>query len=162
MIHHIKGDLFANTSVDAYAHGVNCHGVMGKGIAVQFKQHYPHLLKAYQKYCRGFSDYELVGGVYLHKELPKPPVFNLFSQLDYRRSKERATIGAVYCSLCRTKLMIQEINRINIAHHLHIKSIAMPRIGCGLGELKWEEVKPIIERVFDGSGIEVYVHYLED
>ncbi|MCE9385120.1 macro domain-containing protein, partial [Bacteroides fragilis] len=53
MIRYIeKGDIFRIDGVSSYAHGCNCAGAMGKGIAVQFKSKYPDMYLEYKQLCK--------------------------------------------------------------------------------------------------------------
>ena len=53
MIRYIeKGDIFRIEGVSSYAHGCNCAGAMGKGIAVQFKSKYPDMYLEYKQLCK--------------------------------------------------------------------------------------------------------------
>ena len=53
MVIYIKeGDIFKVDGVTSYAHGCNCAGAMGKGIAVQFKTKYPEMYKTYKQMCK--------------------------------------------------------------------------------------------------------------
>lgn len=149
MIHHIKGDLFANTDVDAYAHGVNCKGVMGAGIAKEFKRRYPTNFKFYQTICERSDPDRLLGSAWCYPRSDRV-IYNCFTQ---EKPGPFAKPLYVYIALGE---VVENMTKFGL------KSIAMPRIGCGLGGLKWVDVKPIIERMFGDSDIDVYVHYLED
>ena len=53
MVHFIKeGDIFSLKGVSSYAHGCNCAGAMGKGIALQFRNRYPAMYKEYKLLCQ--------------------------------------------------------------------------------------------------------------
>ena len=127
-----KGDIFALQGIQGYAHGCNCAGAMGKGIALQFKQKYPDMYKEYKRKCS--SNQFLLGEVYefidgdIH-------IYNLATQ---RSWKTRAEIDAIKVSLKRMLELAQ-------THEVH--SIALPKIGAGLGGLNWEDVKNEIESV---------------
>ncbi len=51
MIREIQGDIFTSTA-EAYVNPVNCVGVMGKGLALEFKKRFPEMLSCYQKWCK--------------------------------------------------------------------------------------------------------------
>lgn len=127
-----QGDIFQLEGVHSFAHGCNCAGAMGKGIAVQFKLKFPEMYEEYRMLCK--SGRFLPGDVYTYQH-GDGVVFNLGTQKSWRT---QATLEYVEMSL--SKMM-------NIAKDLHITSIAMPAIGAGLGGLRWGDVKAIINKV---------------
>jgi O-acetyl-ADP-ribose deacetylase (regulator of RNase III) len=147
-IHFVCGDLFANRhQAQALAHGCNCKGTMGAGIAVGFKERYPQMYEEYRRRCKAQPREFNVGDAFLWREEDKPAVFNLGTQEN--TWSRRATYEGV--ERCLTN-MLQRADQENIA------SIAMPRIGAGYGGLSWKKVRVLIERVFaDWSG-DLYVY----
>lgn len=127
-----KGDIFKIPGVKNYAHGCNCAGAMGKGIAVQFRKMFPEMYLQYKKLC--LEGAFLPGDVFVYK-YTEGLVFNLGTQLTWRT---KATLGNLCESI--TKMMA-------LAEEKGIDSIAMPRIGAGLGGLPWKDVKAIVEDV---------------
>jgi O-acetyl-ADP-ribose deacetylase (regulator of RNase III) len=153
-IQYISGDLFANRfNALALAHGCNCKGSMGAGIAVSFKERYPAMYEEYRRRCKATPREFNPGDVFLWKEEGKPWVFNLATQDDYWRS--RATYENVEKCLSRMK---------HIADQEGVSTIAIPRIGAGYGGLSWNKVKPIIDRILqDWSGtLYVYDEYMAE
>ena len=147
-IRYISGDLFANEHhAQALAHGCNCQGSMGAGIAVGFRQRYPAMYEEYRRRCKATPRQFNPGDVLLWKDEQQPWVFNLATQENYWRS--RATYEAVEQALCTMR---------TLADAEDISSIAIPHIGAGYGGLSWPKVRAIIERVFgDWSGT-LYVY----
>ena len=127
-----KGDIFKIPGVKNYAHGCNCAGAMGKGIAVQFRKMFPEMYLQYKRLCLEGSF--LPGDVFVYK-YNEGLVFNLGTQSTWRT---KATLGSIRESLA--KMMA-------IADEKGIDSIAMPRIGAGLGGLPWQDVKAIVEDI---------------
>jgi len=122
-----EGDLFGS-GVMALAHGVNCQGVMGAGIAVQFRGRWPKMFESYRKRCmRG----EMIPGDILPWKTDSGTViFNLATQ---RAPGPNARPWMVAAALGR---MITE------AHHdFGITEIAMPWIGCGIGGLAGNDLR---------------------
>jgi O-acetyl-ADP-ribose deacetylase (regulator of RNase III) len=136
-IQFVSGDLFANAhNVQAFAHGCNCQGSMGAGIATGFRDRYPEMYEQYRRRCKEPRQFNL-GDVWLWREEGRPAVFNLGTQEDTWRA--RATYEAVETALWRMR---------ELADSEGIRSIALPRIGAGDGGLSWTKVRPVIERVF--------------
>ncbi|HEY9760069.1 MAG TPA: macro domain-containing protein [Oculatellaceae cyanobacterium] len=137
-IRFVSGDIFLNEhKVQAFAHGCNCQGVMGAGIAVIFKKEYPEMFNEYRRRCKAKPREFNIGDAFLWKENGKPFVFNLGTQESPGR---HATYQAVEKALT---------NMIRQAGVEGITSIAIPRIGSGYGGLKWEKVREVVEKVFE-------------
>ena len=137
-IEFVAGDLFANAyGVRALAHGCNCQGSMGAGIATGFRDRYPEMFAAYRSLCkadpRGFN----LGDVFLWKDDARPWVFNLGTQEGVWRA--RASYDAIETALGRMR---------ELADAEGVDSVALPRIGVGYGGLSWKKVRVIVERVF--------------
>jgi O-acetyl-ADP-ribose deacetylase (regulator of RNase III) len=153
-VRYVAGDLFANEyQAQALAHGCNCQGVMGAGIAAGFRERYPTMYAEYRRRCKATPRQFNPGDVLLWKTEQQPWVFNLATQEDYRHARERATYNAIERSLSAMRAQ---------ADAEGIASIALPGIGAGLGGLAWPEVRAIIEHVFaDWPGtLHVYEAYL--
>lgn len=137
-IHYVSGDLFANThGARARAHGVNCRGSMGAGIAVGFRERYPAMFAEYRRRCRATPRELNPGDVMLWRAEGAPWVFNLATQEDYWHS--RATYATVEQALAGMRAL---------ADAEGVTSIAMPRIGAGYGGLSWRKVCAIVEHIF--------------
>ena len=134
----VSGDLFANAyKARAFAHGCNCQGSMGSGIAKGFRQRYPAMYEQYRARCKAEPRQFNLGDAWLWKDRRRPWVFNLGTQEGYWHA--RASYEAVEQSLRRMR---------ELADAEGLRSIAIPRIGVGYGGLSWKKVRPIIERVF--------------
>ena len=142
-IEFVSGDLFANVhKAQAFAHGCNCIGSMGAGIAVGFRERYPEMYLQYKAKCKSTPKEFNLGDVFLWKCDDLPSVFNLGTQEAVWHS--RASYEAIKTAL---------ISMREIADSEGILSIAIPRIGVGYGGLSWKKVKIIVEEVFeDWSG----------
>ncbi len=138
MIEFKTGNLL-QADVEALVNTVNTVGVMGKGIALQFKQAYPENFSAYQKAAqRG----EITPGkmfVYEIGHLTRPRYIINFPTKRHWREKSRLediTAG------------LQDL--VNVIRQKGICSIAIPPLGCGLGGLNWAEVRPLILAAMEG------------
>lgn len=133
MIEYIEfGDIFALSGVDCYAHGCNCVGTMGKGIALQYRCKYPDMYIQYKELCK--NGLFQLGDVFEYRQ-NNECVFNLATQKDW---KTKAIPDAIRNSV---RKMLES------ATEQHINAIVIPKIGAGLGGLIWEDVKRILEEV---------------
>ena len=144
MVIYIKeGDIFKVDGVTSYAHGCNCAGAMGKGIAVQFKTKYPEMYKTYKQMCKT-GTYQ-PGDVY-DFDYGKGHVYNLGTQVSWKTSAKLE-----YIQKALTNMLL-------CAERYNVKAIAMPAIGAGLGGLKWDDVKKEIENASQKHpNIDLYV-----
>ncbi len=136
MIEAATGNLLTS-DVEALVNSVNCEGFMGKGLALQFKQAFPENFRAYQNACRRGEVQP--GRMFVHEtgRMVNPRwIVNFPTKRTWRGSSRLEDIETGLgdlVALVRTK---------------HISSIAIPPLGCGLGGLRWERVRPAIERAF--------------
>lgn len=139
-IEYVSGDLFVNRyDAQAFAHGCNCQGSMGAGIARGFKERYPAMFEAYRAMCKADPRQFNLGDSFLWQAEDAPWVFNLGTQERYWRA--RASYEAIETALNKMKQQ---------ANDHDLQTIAIPRIGTGYGGLSWKQLKVIIERVFAG------------
>lgn len=138
-IEFVAGDLFANVfSAKAFAHGCNCQGSMGSGIATGFRERYPEMYERYRALCKAKPREFNLGDCWLWKPSKQTWVFNLGTQEGIWRT--RASYEAMEVSLQKMR---------ELATDEGVDSIAMPRIGVGYGGLSWKKVRAIVERIFD-------------
>lgn len=133
----VQGDLLQQSDVDVIINTVNCVGVMGKGIALQFKKKWPANFKAYAAACKAGEVQPGKMFIYDAGALATPKYVINFPTKDHWRGKSR--IEFIRDGLADLIKQIQV---------LRIRSIAMPPLGCGNGGLDWQDVKPLIESVF--------------
>ena len=136
MILYSKGDLL-KADVEALVNAVNCVGVMGKGIALQFKQAFPGNFKAYEQACK--QGKVKLGTMHVYETgLPSNPKY-IINFPTKQHWKDKSDLQDVKDGL---------ENLISVVQELNIKLIAIPPLGCGLGGLKWSDVQPLIENAF--------------
>jgi O-acetyl-ADP-ribose deacetylase (regulator of RNase III) len=138
MIEVKQGNLL-EAEADALVNTVNCVGVMGKGIALQFKKAFPDNFKAYKKACD--AGQVQPGKMFVSDagNLMKTRYIINFPTKRHWRGKSR--MEDVESGL---EALVADIQR------LKIKSIALPPLGCGNGGLDWNAVRPRIEQAFTG------------
>jgi O-acetyl-ADP-ribose deacetylase (regulator of RNase III) len=153
-IQYVSGDLFTNRfGARALAHGCNCQGSMGAGIATGFRDRYPEMYAEYRRRCKAEPRQFNLGDAWLWKAESLPWVFNLGTQEGVWRA--RASYQAIEAAL--TSMRTQ-------ADREGVTSIAFPRIGAGYGGLSWQKVRAIVEQVFaDWPGtLHVYEEYVPE
>lgn len=134
----MQGDLLRQDDVDAIVNTVNCVGVMGKGIALQFKNKWPANFREYAAACKAGE--VRPGRMFVHDSggLVKPNYIINFPTKDHWRGKSRI-------EFIRDGLD----DLVDCVRKLGIRSIAIPPLGCGNGGLEWSRVRPLIEQAFD-------------
>jgi O-acetyl-ADP-ribose deacetylase (regulator of RNase III)/uncharacterized protein YwgA len=140
------GDMF-ESNAQTLVNTVNCVGVMGKGVAQEFKRRFPSMFEDYKVRC----DHHQVrlGEPYLYRDLTGQVILN-FPTKDHWRSPSRLK-------------SIEEGLDYLVAHSAKwgIESVAMPPLGCGNGGLDWSEVGPLIYRKLKTLpiNVELYAPY---
>lgn len=134
MIKYVKGNIF-DSNVSTLVNTVNTVGVMGKGIALQFKKTFPDNYNAYSKACKN-GDID-IGKLFVYKDnnliTGEKIIINFPTKKDWKNSSEYSYIESGLDDL------------INVIQNNKIKNIAIPPLGAGNGGLEWERVKKIIE-----------------
>lgn len=144
MIQYIeRGDIFNIEGVNNYAHGCNCAGAMGKGIALQFKNKYPKMYSEYRALCK---DGLFNPGDVFDYNYGNGHIYNLGTQVSWRT---KARLEHIENSVGRM---------LELAASENVTRIALPAIGAGLGGLNWNDVKEILNRIsVNYPEIELYV-----
>jgi uncharacterized protein YwgA/O-acetyl-ADP-ribose deacetylase (regulator of RNase III) len=135
------------SSAQTLINTVNCVGIMGKGIALEFKNRFPEMFEDYVKRC---ARREVKPGIpYLYKGLFPPQIIN-FPTKDHWKSVSR----------------ISDIERglqhlVSHYREWEVTSLAIPPLGCGNGQLEWKTVGPLIYRFASRMDIpvEMYAPY---
>ncbi len=129
------GDLLSE-DVDALVNTVNTHGVMGKGLALQFKKAWPEMFQAYKTACSCAAVAPGRMHVWETRVAFGPRfIVNFPTKRHWRDPSVLSDIEAGLEDLVR------------VIRQLDIRSIAIPPLGCGLGGLDWDDVRPLIEWV---------------
>ena len=135
MIRLTQGNIL-KSDVEAIVNTVNCVGVMGRGIALQFKKIFPDNFKAYEAACKRGEVKPGSMFVYDSGRLINPRYIINFPTK--RHWKGRSHIEDIESGLTALFHEIEDRD---------IRSVAIPPLGCGLGGLKWKNVFPLIEKV---------------
>jgi O-acetyl-ADP-ribose deacetylase (regulator of RNase III) len=147
MIEYKTGDILREDA-DAIINTVNCVGVMGRGIALQFKKAFPQNFKAYAAACKAKEVQPGRMFVFDTGQLTAPRyIINFPTKRHWRGASRMEDIDAGLKALVETIRQYQ------------IQSIAIPPLGSGLGGLDWDEVKPRIEAALQSlSDVRVIVY----
>ena len=137
MIDYCKGNLL-EAKVEALVNPVNCVGVMGKGLALAFKQAYPDNFYYYKTAC-SLGEVK-VGQMFITANNSFLYPFYIINFPTKEHWKDPSKIEYVKDGLVA---LTKDI------HRLQIKSIAIPALGCGLGGLEWKEVESLIISAFN-------------
>ena len=137
MIEYKTGDIFAE-DVEALVNSVNCVGIMGRGVALQFKRAFPENFKAYEDACKRKDVQPGRMFVFETGQLTSPRYIINFPTKRHWRGKSR--IEDIETGLKALAQVIRERN---------IRSIALPPLGSGLGGLDWPEVRGQMQAVLE-------------
>jgi O-acetyl-ADP-ribose deacetylase (regulator of RNase III) len=146
MIRFERGDILT-AKAEALVNTVNCVGVMGRGIALQFKNRFPANFKAYAAACKRGEVRPGAMFVFDTRELTWPRYVINFPTKRHWRGKSR--IEDIRAGL---DALVEEILTRGI------RSVAIPPLGSGLGGLDWSDVRPLIEGAMEAlPGVDVLV-----
>jgi len=132
VIHFVRGNVLKSNAM-ALVNTVNTVGIMGKGIAYQFKKAYPEMYKEYQSACK-LGEVQ-IGKMWIWKN---PSIFGPQYIINFPTKQD-----------WRNDSRIEDVEKglddlVKVIKKLSISSIAIPPLGCGNGKLKWEIVKDLI------------------
>ncbi len=140
------GDLFSSKA-QTLVNTVNCVGVMGKGIALEFKKRFPDMYEDYVRRCK--HGLVKLGRPYLFRHLVPPWILN-FPTKDHWRS------------VARLSDIVQGLEYLERHYRgWGITSLAVPPLGCGEGQLEWRVVGPTLYRHLNrfGALVELYAPF---
>ena len=140
MIRYVHGmDIFDHPPTVALVNPVNCRGVMGAGLALEFKKRYPAMFREYARKCKN-------GGLHpgmLHIWRGERTIVNLPTKFDWRNP---------------AILVHVDIGLEVLSGYIWSNGIAIPKLGCGLGGLHWPDVRALIVARMGRAKYEVWVH----
>lgn len=145
MIQYIKDSSLFASEADAIVNTVNCKGVMGKGLAFQFKKRYPKMFEEYKEKC---SKGEIRPGILHIFQADDHIIINFPTKDDWRK---KSKVKYIKDGLSYFQKHYKEWG---------IKSVAFPQLGCGTGGLQWKTVKKIMKKYLANIDIpvEIYVN----
>jgi O-acetyl-ADP-ribose deacetylase (regulator of RNase III) len=148
VIEYHQGSLF-DSGADALVNTINCFGVMGAGLALQFKLRYPQMLECYRTACHRRTIQ--IGKMWLwppgHRPGQGSPLIIGFpTKFNWKYPSKVEYLEAGLADL------VKSIDDWKIA------SIAIPPLGCGMGGLPWNDVRPLIENTLSDSVARVMLY----
>ena len=142
MIEYIKGDIF-NSPAQVIVNAVNTVGVMGKGIALAYKERYPEMFLTYRNYCE--KKLFQIGKLMIYYA-PDHWILLFPTKENWRNPSKIEYL----------KAGLEKF--VDTYEEKGIKSIAFPKLGCGNGELNWADVRPVIEDHLKELPITIYIY----
>lgn len=136
MIEYAQGDIL-KTDAEALVNTVNCVGIMGRGIALQFRKAFPENFKTYKTACDAGQVKPGTMFVYDLNRISNPRFIINFPTKRHWKSNSRIE---------DIQLGLEDL--IAVVQKHQIRSIAIPPLGCGLGGLNWKDVRPFIVQAF--------------
>ncbi len=147
MIQYKTGNLL-DSKAEALVNTVNTVGVMGKGIALQFKNMFPNNFKLYANACKNKE--VKVGKLFVTEEeallAGKKIIINFPTKTNWRLPSEYQYIESGLAEL------------VKVIKEKSIKSIAIPPLGSGNGGLDWNKVKQILEKHLSNLDCEIFIY----
>lgn len=143
----IKGNLL-NAETEAIVNTVNTVGIMGKGIALQFKERFPQNFKAYKDACK--NGLVITGKMFVFTEADlqgQKIIVNFPTKEEWYKKSQYNWIEDGLKDL------------VKVINEMKIKSISIPPLGCGNGGLNWDKVKVLMQKHLGGiSNVEVFIY----
>lgn len=155
-ISHRTGSIF-DSGADALVDPVNCVGTHGKGLALEFARRYPSHVKPFTSSAKrgeiqvGYVNHSFRGN-------DASPRWLLFfpTKMHWCDDSKIEWIESGLRDLC---VVVQELNNNSPSlDELTIRTVAIPALGCGLGGLDWNVVRPMIDATFEKSAVTALVY----
>lgn len=137
-----NGDIF-QSNMQTLVCPVNCVGVMGKGLALEFKRRHPIMYEDYRYLCREKDIYLTYPCLFRESDL-----YIIYFPTKYHW-KDKSTIRDIDMGMVELYRQYDDWN---------IRSLAIPALGCGCGELNWKDVLPIIMKYAERMDIPVEIY----
>lgn len=145
MVELTSGDLL-DARVEALVNAVNTVGVMGAGLAAQFKVRYPEMFREYVTVCQQNRLRPGMVHVWLTGVDEPRYVINVPTKRHWRKPSRFADVA-------------ESVEALRVQVGLRrIRSVAVPALGCGLGGLEWPVVRELVEATFKDEPVRVYLY----
>ena len=142
MINYYEGTVF-NTSAKTIVNTVNCVGVMGAGIALEFKLRFPKMYKDYKKKCN--KNLVRIGRPYIYSHNDNLWILNFPTKKHW---KNKSNLDWIESGLKYFR---------NNYDNVKMESVAFPKLGTNNGGLKWDDVKELMEQYLSDLNIDIYI-----
>lgn len=142
-----QGDLL--NAQGLLLHGCNAQGVMGSGVALSVKQRWPGVFQLYKRFCEVTPSPQRLGCVVFAETGDGVVVANCITQEFFGKD------GAKYASYDLIDTCMISVGEYMAEYA--IRTVHMPKIGCGLGGLNWRAVQAIVEHRLQNYDVVVYV-----
>lgn len=146
MIIYKKGNLLADEA-EALVNAVNTVGVMGAGIARQFKEQFPDMFIEYERACK--ANEVTLGKMHVVQVVANDAEKYVINFPTLEHWSDSSTLADIEAGLA---------DLVRVVEELEIESIAIPPLGCGLGGLKWNDVRQLIEDAFQDTSVRVHLY----
>lgn len=142
MIRYYNGTVF-NAATEAIVNTVNCDGVMGAGIALEFGLRYPDMYDEYIRKCQSGAIY--VGNVDYYKDSSNITIINFPTKIHFKfPSRIEWVENGLKDFVCSYKVY-------------GFKSVAFPKLGTAKGGLNWDQVRPLMEKYLEPLELDVVI-----
>ncbi len=150
MIYKVEGDILLSKA-QAIAHGVGASDPMDKGLALELRNKYPLLQKDFNRWC--YQHDTKPGEAWMWVSHENVRIVNLVTHENMQASSNHHYYKA---TLNNIKHALSEL--VKIIQFEKLASIALPKLGTGLGDLDWDDVLPLIENNLGTVDIPVYLY----
>lgn len=149
MIVETTKDIFS-LGADALVNPVNCVGVAGKGLALEFKKRFPEAYESYKAGCEaGRIEIGHITG--FRRDNDSPVIIHFPTKLHW---KDNSKLEYIEQGLFGFSALVTHLCTIPESR---IVSVAIPALGCGLGGLNWKDVKPLIVASMENINVTTYL-----
>lgn len=143
MLTYLEDTSLFDSPAQTLVNTVNTVGVMGKGIAAEFKRRYPQMFKEYRGLC--LSSKLGIGKLHIYRT-PNKTIVNFPTKRHWR---EQSQVDYLEKGLKKFTSFYMDYG---------VSSVSFPQLGCGNGELEWADVQPVMEKYLEQLPIPVYIH----
>lgn len=141
----VRGNIF-DSDAQCLVNPVNTVGIMGAGLALEFKKRYPSMYESYKEFCK--TKQLKVGQIIFYQSTEYDKIICLFPTKEHW--KQSSQLSHIERGLMAFKTYYVDAG---------ITSVAFPKLGCGLGGLNWDyHVQPLMEQYLSPLPIQVELY----